>query len=70
MTEPFRTFQIITDIQGVSAILSPNTGIVDWAQVARSYGEDFKVAGGDIHTNYEVRVYKSYTYRHLEHSMH
>lgn len=41
--------------EGVSAILSPNTGIVDWAEVARSYGEDFKKAGGEIYTGYEVR---------------
>ncbi|XP_058970075.2 L-2-hydroxyglutarate dehydrogenase, mitochondrial-like [Pocillopora verrucosa] len=40
--------------EGVSAILSPNTGIVDWAEVARSYGEDFKKAGGEIYTGYEV----------------
>lgn len=40
--------------EGVSAILSPNTGIVDWAEVARSYGEDFKKAGGKIYTGYEV----------------
>ncbi|KAJ7379936.1 L-2-hydroxyglutarate dehydrogenase, mitochondrial [Desmophyllum pertusum] len=40
--------------EGVSAILSPNTGIVDWAEVARNYGDDFKKAGGDIYTGYEV----------------
>lgn len=40
----------------MSAILSPNTGIVDWAEVARSYGDDFKKAGGDIYTGYEVRI--------------
>ena len=44
-------------LKGVSAILSPNTGIVDWAEVARSYGEDFKKAGGEIYTGYEVRRY-------------
>lgn len=40
--------------EGLSAILSPNTGILDWAEVARSYGDDFKKAGGDIYTGYEV----------------
>ena len=44
-------------LKGVSAILSPNTGIVDWAEVARSYGEDFKKAGGEIYTGYKVRRY-------------
>ncbi|XP_029189643.2 L-2-hydroxyglutarate dehydrogenase, mitochondrial-like [Acropora muricata] len=40
--------------KGLSAILSPNTGIVDWAEVAKSYGADFKEAGGDIYTGFEV----------------
>ncbi|KAL9952047.1 hypothetical protein ACROYT_G039247 [Oculina patagonica] len=40
--------------EGLSAILSPNTGILDWAEVAKSYGDDFKKAGGDIYTGYEV----------------
>lgn len=40
--------------EGLSAILSPNTGIVDWAEVAKSYGADFKEAGGDIYTGFEV----------------
>lgn len=40
--------------EGLSAILSPNTGILDWAEVAKSYGTDFKNAGGDIYTGYEV----------------
>ncbi len=37
------------------AIYSPNTGIVDWGQVARSYGNDFKQCGGKIITGFEVR---------------
>ncbi|KAK2553806.1 L-2-hydroxyglutarate dehydrogenase [Acropora cervicornis] len=40
--------------KGLSAILSPNTGIVDWAEVAKSYGADFKEAGGDIYTGFET----------------
>ena len=43
-------------LQGIQAIHSPYTGIVDWAQVARSYAEDFRTAGGDIYTNFEVSV--------------
>ena len=46
---------LVNFFKGVSAILSPNTGIVDWAEVAQSYGEDFKKAGGEIYTGYEVR---------------
>lgn len=45
--------------KGLSAILSPNTGIVDWAEVAKSYGADFKEAGGDIYTGFEVHIEKS-----------
>lgn len=44
--------------KGLSAILSPNTGIVDWAEVAKSYGADFKEAGGDIYTGFEVHIDK------------
>lgn len=44
--------------KGLSAILSPNTGIVDWAEVAKSYGADFKEAGGDIYTGFEVHIEK------------
>lgn len=51
--------------QGLSAILSPNTGILDWAEVARSYGNDFKKAGGDIYTGYEVSIQANV--RHTSH---
>ena len=40
----------------MAAIFSPNTGILDWAEVARNYGADFKKAGGDIYTGFEVRL--------------
>jgi len=29
---------------------------LDWAEVARNYGDDFKKAGGDVYTGYEVRI--------------
>ena len=48
--------RVVCCLQGLSAILSPNTGILDWAEVARNYGDDFKKAGGDIYTGYEVRI--------------
>ena len=39
---------------GVAAIRTPSTGIVDWLQVALSYADDFKNAGGQIETGKEV----------------
>ena len=36
------------------AIHSPNTGIVDYVQVTRSYAEDFKQAGGKVFTSSQV----------------
>lgn len=44
--------------EGLKAIHSPLTGIVDYAVVARSYGEEFRQLGGDIHTNFEVDDFK------------
>ena len=38
------------------AIHSPNTGIVDWARVARSFGKDFEQSGGKIITGFQVSV--------------
>ena len=40
--------------QGKMAIHSPFTGILDYAQVARSYAKDFKDAGGDVYTSFEA----------------
>ena len=42
------------------AIYSPNTGIVDWGQVARSYGKDFRELGGTILTGFEVMLVSKY----------
>ena len=39
------------------AIHSPNTGIVDYAEVTKSYAEDFKQAGGKVFTSSEVNQY-------------
>lgn len=43
---------------GLKAIWSPHTGIVDWAQVNESFGEDFKSLGGHIHTNFEAKNFQ------------
>ncbi|XP_019727988.1 L-2-hydroxyglutarate dehydrogenase, mitochondrial [Hippocampus comes] len=40
--------------RGVMALDSPNTGIVDWRQVALQYGKDFEEAGGKVVTQFEV----------------
>ncbi|KAL3310958.1 L-2-hydroxyglutarate dehydrogenase, mitochondrial [Cichlidogyrus casuarinus] len=43
---------------GLKAIYSPETGIVDWRQVALSFAEDFKKANGKIYTDYKVNSFK------------
>ena len=40
--------------QGLEALWSPHTGIVDWAQVAKMYGTQFEARGGKIHLGFEV----------------
>ncbi|XP_065357291.1 L-2-hydroxyglutarate dehydrogenase, mitochondrial [Calliphora vicina] len=40
--------------EGVKALWSPHTGIVDWGLVTQYYGQDFKQAGGDIHLDFKV----------------
>ncbi|KXJ07577.1 L-2-hydroxyglutarate dehydrogenase, mitochondrial [Exaiptasia diaphana] len=53
--------EIEPNCEGMFAIVSPNTGIVDWAQVSNSYGENFKKAGGDIYTSYHVNDFSCAT---------
>jgi len=40
--------------QGIKAVWSPNTGIVDWALVTEHYGKDFQQLGGNIKTDFPV----------------
>ncbi|KPM02267.1 l-2-hydroxyglutarate dehydrogenase, mitochondrial-like protein [Sarcoptes scabiei] len=40
--------------RGLAAIWSPNTGIVDWGLVNRTYGKDFEERGGKILERFEV----------------
>lgn len=47
--------QIEPYCQGVKAIWSPQTGIVDWALVTNFYGRDFTAAGGEILLDFPVR---------------
>jgi (S)-2-hydroxyglutarate dehydrogenase len=39
---------------GVKALFSPNTGIVDYSRVVRSYADDVRAAGGDVLPGYGV----------------
>lgn len=41
--------------EGVKALWSPHTGIVDWALVTEYYGQDFKRAGGEIFVDFKVK---------------
>ena len=46
--------QIEPYCRGLRAIHSSYTGIVDYAQVARSYAKNFETMGGTIHTGFKV----------------
>lgn len=39
---------------GIKGIFSPETGIVNWSQVAAAYADDVVSLGGEILTNYEI----------------
>jgi len=47
--------------EGVRAIWSPHTGIVDWGLVARHYGKVFQRAGGEIKLGFEVTGFEQST---------
>lgn len=49
-----KRFHLLFTFKGVAGIWSPNTGIVDYAVVAKHYGKAFEDMGGCIVTNYEV----------------
>lgn len=44
----------VSSLQGIMALDSPYTGIVDWRMVALRYGADFEEAGGTVVTESEV----------------
>ena len=46
--------EIEPHVVGVQALLSPRTGIVDYRQVAASYADEVRRAGGQIFTSHEV----------------
>lgn len=47
--------------QGLKALWSPQTGIVDWALVTEYYGKDFTQSGGDIFLNFEAKSFNETT---------
>jgi L-2-hydroxyglutarate oxidase len=52
---PERLRELEPHAAGVAALHSPETGIVDFAQVAAAYADDVAAAGGAIRTGSEVR---------------
>lgn len=47
--------EIEPNCEGVKALHSPHTGIVDYELVTQHYGNDFQDGGGKIHLNFEVK---------------
>ncbi|XP_070577755.1 L-2-hydroxyglutarate dehydrogenase, mitochondrial-like [Ptychodera flava] len=45
--------------KGLKAIHSPNTGIVDWGEVTRSYGKTFQDMGGTVKLGQEVTGFRT-----------
>lgn len=44
--------------EGLQALWSPHTGIVDWALVTENYAKDFRESGGKIFCDFEVNKFK------------
>lgn len=54
MIEGSEIQEIEPNCQGLKALHSPHTGIVDWGLVTQYYGEDIKRSGGHIYLDYNV----------------
>jgi (S)-2-hydroxyglutarate dehydrogenase len=54
LIDPGELKEIEPHATGIRALLSPNTGIVDYRQVAATYAEDIRKSSGDILTSHEV----------------
>ena len=48
-------------LQGLKALHSPHTGIVDWGEVTRSYAKNFQSLGGTIYLNFPVSKFEETT---------
>jgi (S)-2-hydroxyglutarate dehydrogenase len=54
MVGPEEIREIEPHAAGIKGIFSPETGIVNWSEVARHYADDVTKAGGEILTSHEV----------------
>jgi len=54
MVGPDEIREIEPHSAGIKGIFSPETGIVNWSEVAQAYADDVVANGGEILTNYEV----------------
>ena len=54
MVGPEEIREIEPHSAGIKGIFSPETGIVNWSEVAQAYADDVIALGGEILTNYEV----------------
>jgi L-2-hydroxyglutarate oxidase LhgO len=54
MIGPERLHEIEPNVVGVRALWSPNTGIIDYRQVARAYAHDVETNGGEIRLQHEL----------------
>jgi (S)-2-hydroxyglutarate dehydrogenase len=54
MIGPERIKEIEPHAAGIKGLWSPETGIVDWREVALAYADDVREAGGEILTSHEV----------------
>ena len=52
------TFILFQFSQGLKAITSPNTGIVDWGEVTRHYAKQVQALGSDVLCNFEVKGFR------------
>src|SRR6266508_788571 len=55
MVGPERLREIEPNCVGIKAIFSPDTGIVDYREVAAAYARDIEQSGGEIRTGFEVQ---------------
>lgn len=51
---PEKIREIEPSCRGLKAIWSPNTGIVDWAEVNKSFGKDCEERGASLHLGFHV----------------
>jgi L-2-hydroxyglutarate oxidase LhgO len=54
MVGPEEIREIEPHSAGIKGIFSPETGIVNWSEVAQAYADDVTALGGEILTSYEV----------------